>query len=128
MSKHTKYIIAALAVVVVVSNIMFSSKARISKSAIERSLSSDFYQSLPRDLRNLRVEFDQASQEYAEAMKPFDVRLDQLADDVLSAEESEKLLAEVEQAAGKKERAMEELRERFNARFAEVVKAHQARK
>ena len=126
MNNRTKYILAAFAVVALVSNIMFSTKARAPKP-IDR-IGSDFYENLPADVIRLRTDFEKETLVYEEMMRPYNAQLEELAEDKLSAEEAEKLLTEVELKTGKQEAKVNDLRQDLNARMKELRQAHQAKR
>jgi hypothetical protein len=125
MSKNIKLLLAAVAVAVVISNVMFTSKARNTTTPVTARSGSDFLDRLPQDVKELRSEFEKELQVYEQMIKPFNARLEIL--DELSAEASAALIKEVDEATGKQEQLVKDLRKAFTKRYMEIRKAYLAK-
>lgn len=127
MNKRTKYILAAVVAVALVSNILSTSKARAAKVS-PNQLGADFYASIPAEVIKLRADFEKEANMYEEMMKPYNAKLNDLADEKLSADEAEELLAEVDLKTGEQETKVKDLRADLVARMKELQKAYTAKK
>jgi len=112
-------------VVIVVSILMFTSKANSPKSVPVNQLGPEFYENLPEDVIKLRDDFEKETLTYEEMMKPYNTKLDEKK---LSAKKAEDLLPEVDLKTGIQEMKVNDLWRDYNARFNQLKKECRAKK
>ena len=122
MGKRIKNILAAVAVVVAGSSIMFSSRARAPKIVSNRP-GPDFYRDQPKDMAGPREKLEKESLADEEMMKPCNAGLEDLTEDKLSVGEAEARLAEVDLLTGAREMKIDDLWVDYKARLKELHKA-----
>lgn len=109
-----KLLIATAAVGVIVSATAFTSNARTSRTDAARQSQ---LREQPKDVIQLRAEFEKQCVIYEKMIEPYHERLENLSEDKLTAGEARELLAEVDEATGEQERLLTQLRRKLSAKI-----------